>query len=85
MSTASTQFEDERRLYAVIDKHHREALKREQIRMARGDRPKAVAAIATRAKDSLGNMLITIGVRIRNNPKAITEQGIRGPSIARPE
>jgi hypothetical protein len=58
MSTASTQFEDERRLYENIRKHHREALKREQVRLARGDQPGGDSFILASARkmfaDSLG-------------------------------
>ena len=53
MSSASTQFEDERRLYENIRKHHRDALKREQIRLARGDQPGGVTSILASARKTL--------------------------------
>lgn len=53
MSTASTQFEDERRLYENIRKQHRDALRREQVRLARGHQPGGASALLASARHML--------------------------------
>lgn len=63
MSTASTQFEDERRLYAMIEKRHREADQRVQIRMARADRPSGVEAFLVWTRKAIGGVLESVHSR----------------------
>lgn len=73
MSTASTQFEDERRMYSVIARRQREAAIREQIRLARIDQPSTGARLSTWAKAAMHAVVPTHRPRPRQEQTGYVE------------